>query len=92
MRFAVISGVHGNVDALSAVLADMGRLKVPEFVNLGDHLSRPLAAAETADLLMTCAMPSIRGNCDRELVETPRGSGARRAIDRQPRKRRPSRL
>lgn len=72
MRFAVISDVHGNVDALSAVLAGMGQLKVPEFVNLGDHLSGPLAAAEPADLLMACAVPSIHGNCDRELVETPR--------------------
>ena len=73
MRFAVISDVHGNVDALRAVLDDMEKLKVPEFINLGDHLSGPLSAAETADLLMSCAMPSIRGNCDRELVETPRG-------------------
>jgi predicted phosphodiesterase len=71
MRFAAISDVHGNIDALKAVLADIERQHVTETVNLGDHLSGPLAAAETADLLMSLDIPSIRGNCDRELVETP---------------------
>lgn len=69
-RIAVLADIHGNMDALLAVLADLHRQGVATILNLGDHLSGPLAAAEVADLLLTREMISIRGNCDRELVET----------------------
>ncbi|MEM1429755.1 MAG: metallophosphoesterase family protein [Pseudomonadota bacterium] len=70
MRLAVIADVHGNAAALSAVLADLDDLGITEVVNLGDHLSGPLDAATTADLLMQRAFHEIRGNHDRALVET----------------------
>ena len=70
-RFAVIADIHGNSDALAAVLADIDALKIDTIINLGDHLSGPLAARETADMLMAREMISIRGNHDRWLVETP---------------------
>ncbi|MEN0099242.1 MAG: metallophosphoesterase family protein, partial [Brucella pseudogrignonensis] len=68
-RFAVIADIHGNSDALAAVLADIDALNVQTIVNLGDHLSGPLAARETADMLMAREMIAIRGNHDRWLVE-----------------------
>jgi len=68
-RFAVISDIHGNSDALAAVLADIDALQIETIVNLGDHLSGPLAARETADMLMAREMICIRGNHDRWLVE-----------------------
>jgi predicted phosphodiesterase len=40
-------------------------------VNLGDHLSGPLQAAETADLLMSEKWLHIRGNHDRQLLDRP---------------------
>ena len=49
-RFAVISDIHGNSDALAAVLADIDALQIETIINLGDHLSGPLAARETADM------------------------------------------
>ncbi|MBM6593385.1 metallophosphoesterase family protein [Microvirga pudoricolor] len=67
--FAAISDVHGNSDALRAVLDDIDRIGITAIVNLGDHLSGPLAAREVADLLMTRDMACIRGNHDRWLVE-----------------------
>lgn len=69
---AVISDIHGNVDALKAVLADIDRLGITHILNLGDHLSGPLAARETADLLMARDMRFIAGNHDRWLVELTR--------------------
>ncbi len=69
MRFAVLADIHGNAHALEAVLADMQALGVTEAVNLGDHLSGPLDARATADRLMSCGFPSIRGNHDRWLLE-----------------------
>jgi putative phosphoesterase len=70
-RFAAIADIHGNSDALTAVLADIDRLGVSTIVNLGDCLSGPLAARETADLLMRYEMTAIRGNHDRWLVTKP---------------------
>jgi putative phosphoesterase len=69
MRLAAIADIHGNCLALEAVLADIRRLGIDTVVNLGDHLSGPLEARRTADLLMACNFPSIRGNHDRWLIE-----------------------
>jgi predicted phosphodiesterase len=71
-RFAVIADIHSNSDALTAVLEDIASCDIQSVVNLGDHLSGPMAARETADLLITHDMPSIRGNHDRWLVENER--------------------
>lgn len=68
-RFAVIADIHGNADALRAVLADIDARQIACIVNLGDHLSGPLAAAETAEILMSRQMISIRGNHDRYLIQ-----------------------
>ena len=68
MRIAVISDIHGNLLALQAVLADIGRAGVDQTVNLGDILSGPLQVAETADLLMASNFPTIRGNHERQLL------------------------
>ena len=69
MRLAAIADIHGNCLALEAVLADIRRLGIDMVVNLGDHLSGPLEARRTADLLIACEFPSIRGNHDRWLIE-----------------------
>jgi predicted phosphodiesterase len=69
MRFAAIADVHGNCDALEAVLADIAATGITEILNLGDHVSGPLEPRRTADMLMARGFPSIRGNQDRILVE-----------------------
>ncbi len=68
MRVAVFSDVHGNADALVAVLADI-RTYAPDFtINLGDCLSGPLQAERTAELLQAAkATVTIQGNHDRYL-------------------------
>lgn len=68
MRLAVISDVHGNLRALEAVLADIQTRNVDLTVNLGDALSGPLEPAETADLLMSLELPTVRGNHERQLL------------------------
>ena len=71
MRFAVIADIHGNLPALEAVLADLRNHSPDAVLNLGDHLSGPLEAAATADLLMSLDFINIRGNHDRQLVDRP---------------------
>ncbi|KQY19255.1 metallophosphoesterase family protein [Rhizobium sp. Root483D2] len=68
MKIAVIADIHGNDLALEAVLADIAAHGIDDVVNLGDHLSGPLNAARTADILIVRNFPSIRGNHDRWLV------------------------
>jgi predicted phosphodiesterase len=72
MRLAVIADIHGNVAALEAVLADVRARGVDAIVNLGDCVSGPLWPRETMDLLDTLALPTVRGNHDRWVAETPR--------------------
>lgn len=77
MRIAAIADIHGNHLALEAVLADIARVGVDLTVNLGDHLSSPLEAGRTADLLLANDMVSIRGNHDRWILEkTPQEMGS----------------
>jgi predicted phosphodiesterase len=83
MKFAAIADVHGNRPALEAVLADIAALGIDEIVNLGDHVSGPLEAARTADLLMERGFPSIRGDQDRILLELRQAGTSARSDFRQ---------
>ncbi len=70
---AVIADIHGNADALHAVLADIARRGITRIVALGDHLSGPLAAREVAEVLMASDILCIRGNHDRYLTDLAPG-------------------
>jgi predicted phosphodiesterase len=72
MRIALISDIHGNRWALAAVLDHIARQRVDAIWNLGDILSGPLEPAATADLLAPLALPTIRGNHERQLLTLAR--------------------
>ena len=69
MRLAVISDIHGNLLALEAVIADIGARGVDATVNLGDNVAGPLWPRETAERLATLALPTVRGNHDRWMLD-----------------------
>ena len=71
MRLAVVSDIHGNLPALQAVLAEIGRERVDRVVNLGDIVSGPLWPRETAALLRALDWPTIRGNHERQVLTLP---------------------
>ena len=68
MRIAVISDIHGNRLALEAVLEDIETHGADMTLNLGDLVSGPLEPAATADLLLECDFPTVRGNHERLLL------------------------
>ncbi len=68
MRIAAITDIHGNLAALQAVLQDIARRGADVTVNLGDILSGPLQADETADCLMPLNLPTLAGNHERQLL------------------------
>ena len=84
MKLALISDIHSNIAALDAVLCDIERRGVDRIINLGDSLSGPFAPAETAERLIALNIPTVAGNHDRLLLETPNtdmGLWERWAID-----------
>lgn len=83
MMFAAICDIHGNRVALEAVLADIAALNITDVVNLGDHVTGPLEASRTADLLIERDFPSIRGDQDRILLELRATGTSRRGEFRE---------
>ena len=69
-RLAVLADIHGNADALAAVLVDVLDQSPDAMVNLGDCFSGPLDAARTAHLLAGAGFAAtVRGNHDRWLAD-----------------------
>jgi diadenosine tetraphosphatase ApaH/serine/threonine PP2A family protein phosphatase len=64
MRFAIISDIHANVDALSAVLADITKSGVDQVLCLGDLVGYNAFPCETLALLRDAGVRSIHGNHD----------------------------
>jgi putative phosphoesterase len=69
MRIGLLSDIHGNADALQAVLVDASARQVDRWLNLGDTFYGPLDPRKTADLLATLNVLTIQGNQDRQLYE-----------------------
>ncbi len=68
-RLAVITDIHGNVAALEAVLADIAVRGIADILCLGDCASGMMWPGETTALLMDRAIPTVRGNHDRWLLD-----------------------
>lgn len=71
MRLAFVSDIHGNLPALQAVVADIARRRVDRVINLGDSLSGPLLAEQTAQFLMAQDWLHLAGNHERQLTDRP---------------------
>jgi predicted phosphodiesterase len=63
-RIALFSDVHGNIEALDAVLADIDTSGVAEAYCLGDLVGYGPAPAAVVDRVRSRAIPTIRGNYD----------------------------
>jgi len=68
--YAVISDIHGNLLALLAVLKNIHARQIETIINLGDHFFGALEPEGVAQLLRENPMHSIRGNTDREILES----------------------
>ena len=81
MKRAIVSDIHGNLDALTAVLADINEQGVEEIYCLGDIIGYGPEPRECIDYAMEFNA-SILGNHDVGALFDPEGfsSGAERAI------------
>jgi predicted phosphodiesterase len=66
MQVAALCDIHGNVPALTAVLAEVDALRVDAIVVGGDVASGPMPV-EALDALRARAARFVRGNADRVL-------------------------
>lgn len=71
MRTAIISDIHGNLEALQTVLADIDRRRVDEIVCLGDILGYGPNPNECVDLVAERCSWSLMGNHDYAVIYEP---------------------
>ena len=71
MRTAIISDIHGNLEALKTVLADIDRRGVDEIVCLGDILGYGPDPTQCVDLVAERCTWSLLGNHDYAVLYEP---------------------
>lgn len=64
MRIAVLSDIHGNLEALEAVLAEVDRLGVDQLCSLGDIVGYGPSPAACIEIVRRRAAVSLMGNHD----------------------------
>ncbi|GAB3142175.1 metallophosphoesterase family protein [Amycolatopsis stemonae] len=76
MKVAVLADIHGVLPALEAVLAEPDVVAAEKIVLLGDMLAGPMPV-QTLDRLLSLGSRAVwvRGNADRELAASARGTG-----------------
>ncbi len=82
MKRAIISDIHGNLEALRAVLEDIRNQGITEIFCMGDIIGYGPNPCECLDLVMEKTQVCLLGNHDQGALFDPEGfnSGAERAI------------
>ena len=62
MRIAIISDIHGNLDAFEQVLADIDRANIDEVISLGDNIGYGPQPEEVVELVQARRIDSVIGN------------------------------
>ncbi|MFH1057596.1 MAG: metallophosphoesterase family protein [Pseudomonadota bacterium] len=69
MRIAVISDIHGNLEALRSVLADLERQRPDALFCLGDNVGYGPEPEAVVNLLRQRGIPSVLGNHELGLID-----------------------
>ena len=62
MKIAVLSDIHGNMEAFTAVLADCKAMGISRYVNLGDMIGYGPDPQKVLDRIREEGIPSVLGN------------------------------
>lgn len=63
-RIAIISDIHGNLEALKSVLDDIKERNINRIFCLGDIIAKGTHQQECVDLVKEKCEVIIKGNCD----------------------------
>ena len=66
MRFAILSDIHANLEALEAVLADARAQDCTHFVCLGDVVGYNANPSECVKIIQELECPVVKGNHDEQ--------------------------
>ena len=66
MRFAILSDIHSNLEALEAVLADARAQSCTQFVCLGDVVGYNANPSECVKIIQELECPVVKGNHDEQ--------------------------
>ena len=69
MRYAIISDIHGNLEALNEVLRKIDNLKIDKIYNLGDLVGYGPDPDKVIDIILKEDIPSIMGNHDEAVID-----------------------
>ena len=69
MRYAIISDIHANLEALTAVLAEIEKAGVDEIVCLGDLVGYNANPKECVDIIRTRGIRTVMGNHGSRVVD-----------------------
>ena len=64
MKIAIISDIHGNLEALRATLDDIEKRKVDKIICLGDIIAKGVHPKECVELVKENCEIVLQGNCD----------------------------
>jgi len=79
VQVALIADIHGNLDALEAVLADANSLGLTIFLNAGDSVGFGIYPSQVIQVVRSARFLSAVGNVDLETLEAlrnPKNNGA----------------
>lgn len=63
-RIAIISDIHGNLEALNSVLNDIKERKIDKIICLGDMIAKGTHQQECVELVRNNCDIVLKGNCD----------------------------
>lgn len=75
MKLAMLTDIHGNVQALDAVLAELDRQQVDEIWSLGDMIAMGPDSNEVMARLLDRGVHMITGNHDEAVLSLMAGTG-----------------
>ena len=64
MKIAIISDIHGNLEALKATLNDIEKRKVDKIICLGDTIAKGIHPKKCIELIRKNCEIVLQGNCD----------------------------
>lgn len=64
MKIAIISDIHGNLEALKETLRDIEKRKVDKIICLGDIIAKGVHTKECLELIRKKCEIVLQGNCD----------------------------
>ena len=68
MKIAIISDIHGNLEALKETIKDIEKRKVDKIICLGDIVGKGAHPNECVEIIKKYCDIVIKGNCDRHFT------------------------